>query len=74
MRRLSVNPLDPRADRQYCQNGAPANNFNVNNVKYDLDRLVEVTGIRNSSTTHPLLDGGRVPGRGEAADALMAGP
>ena len=69
-----VNPLDPRADRQYCQNGAPANNFNVNNVKYDLDRLVEVTGIRNSSTTHPLLNGGRVPGRGEAADALMAGP
>ena len=69
-----VNELDNRADRQYCQNGAPADNFNANDVKYDLDRLVEYTGVRNASTTHPLLSSGPVPGRGEAANTLLAGP
>ncbi|MCK6549748.1 cytochrome c3 family protein [Myxococcota bacterium] len=51
-----VNPLDPRADRFFCPNGAPANNFNANNVVYDLDRLVELTGVTNSCSLHPMQE------------------
>ena len=49
------NPLDPEANRQYCPNGAPADNFDANNTVYDLDRIVENTGVANSSFTHPLI-------------------
>lgn len=50
-----VNPLDANANRQYCQNGAPADNFDANNVAYDLDKVVETFGITNSSSNHPML-------------------
>ncbi len=50
------NPLDPRADRQYCPDGAPADNFDANAVVYDVDRLVEFTGVPNASTAHPFTD------------------
>lgn len=51
-----VNPLDANANRQYCVNGAPADNFDLNNVAYDLDKTVEITGVSNSSHTHPFID------------------
>lgn len=69
-----VNPLDQRADRQYCQNGAPANNFNLNNVAYDLDKATEITGISNASNSHPLLDGGFSQLRSGSLDPGMSGP
>ncbi len=50
-----VNPLDANANRQYCQNGAPADNFDANDIVYDLDKVVEDYGITNSSANHPLL-------------------
>jgi len=52
-----VNPLDNNANREYCNGNAPANNFNVNNVAYDLDKLTEYNGISNASNSHPQLDG-----------------
>lgn len=69
-----VNPLDNRADRFFCPNGAPAANFNVNNVVYDADRLVEVNGVTNSCSLHPMLDpasGGIL--RQGSLNPLMAG-
>jgi hypothetical protein len=53
-----VNPLDANANRQYCPNGAPADNFDPADVLYDLDRMVEPSGINNVSSTHPLLEQG----------------
>ena len=58
-----VNPLDNLAARQYCPNGAPADNFAANvanatnndGVFYDLDRIVENDGDANSSSAHPFL-------------------
>ena len=70
-----VNPLDNNANREYCQNGAPANNFNANNVVYDLDRVVEFNGTANSSSSHPLLGAqGPTASRGNVSNSLMAGP
>ena len=70
-----VNPLDNNANREYCQNQAPANNFNANNVVYDLDRIVEFNGTANSSSSHPLLGAqGPTANRGNVSNSLMAGP
>jgi hypothetical protein len=52
-----VNPLDNFAGREYCKGVAPAANWNVNNVAYDLDKLTEANGISNASNSHPQLDG-----------------
>lgn len=53
-----VNPLDNNANRENCNNQSPADRFNnqVNNVTYDLDRVVEVNGISNASNAHPIQD------------------
>jgi hypothetical protein len=51
-----VNPLDANANREYCNGNAPADNFDQNNVVYDLDRIVEITGQTNSSSSHPRLN------------------
>jgi hypothetical protein len=68
-----VNPLDPNANRQYCPDGAPADNFDPNNVVYDLDRLVEFNGVPNASTRHPRL---KLQGaqRVGASNGEMSGP
>lgn len=68
-----VNPLDANANRQYCPDGAPADNFDPNNVVYDLDRLVEFNGVPNSSSAHPRtkLQGAQRIG---ASNGEMAGP
>jgi hypothetical protein len=51
-----VNPLDNNANRIFCANGAPAANFNANNIVYDWDKVTEVTGVGNVSLTQPILD------------------
>ena len=51
-----VNPLDANANRFFCNNNAPADNFDANNVVYDTDRFVEVTGVTNVSSLHPMLE------------------
>lgn len=68
-----VNPLDANANRQYCPDGAPADNFDANNVVYDLDRLVEFNGVPNSSSAHPrkVLQGAQRVG---ASNSQMSGP
>lgn len=66
-----VNPLDDNANRHYCQDGAPAANFNLNNVVYDLDRIVEQSGVANSSNNHPMLNPGQ--GRPKRDGALKPG-
>jgi len=69
-----VNPLDNNANRQFC-NDAPANLFAdlVNNVTYDLDRIVEFNGIPNVGTAHPRLQLGGAQ-RGGASNSQMSGP
>jgi hypothetical protein len=70
-----VNPLDNNANRQYCLNGAPARNFNLNNVVYNLDHIVEPTGIANGSNTHPLQQqGDGTNKRGGSLNQNLSGP
>ncbi len=72
-----VNPLDARADRENCNEQAPADLFAdlVNAVVYDLDRIVQFNGVPNSSSAHPLLQDrdGRAS-RAGASNGQMAGP
>jgi hypothetical protein len=69
-----VNPLDVNPNRFYCQGNAPANIFDINNAVYQLDRVVENTGVANASSGHPLLIGGASVYRAGALDPGMAGP
>ncbi len=70
-----VNPLDDNANRQYCPDGAPAANFDPDDAVYNLDGLVEVNGIQNSSSSHPAQDVDRVRQlRGGALNAYTSGP
>lgn len=68
-----VNPLDNNAARQNCNNVAPANNFNVNNAVYNLDHIVEVTGISNAANNHPMRSFGQTK-RGGSLDPQLSGP
>jgi hypothetical protein len=68
-----VNPLDNNANRQFCNNVAPAAQFNINNAAYDLDRVVELTGANNASFTKPMLDG-YSPLRNGSQDPTLSGP
>ena len=45
--------MDANANRAHCEDGAPADNFDANNVVYDLDRIVEWGGVSNASGKHP---------------------
>ena len=70
-----VNPLDNNANRQYCPDGAPADNFDPNNVVYNLDRIVEATGISNASNNHPMKKPGQGTNkRGGALNQNLSGP
>ncbi|HEY5602861.1 MAG TPA: Ig-like domain-containing protein [Gammaproteobacteria bacterium] len=74
-----VNPLDNNANRHYCPNGAPAANFNANTVNnvavYNLDRIVEATGISNASNNHPMKNPGAGGNyRGGSLNQNMSGP
>lgn len=70
-----VNPLDNNTNRQNCNGTAPADNFNINNAAYNLDRIVETTGISNASNNHPLKrPGADTVKRGGALDQNLSGP
>jgi len=69
-----VNPLDANANRFYCPDGAPADNFDPNNAVYNLDRMVENTGVSNATIGHPLLSGFPSAHRQGSIDGPMAGP
>jgi hypothetical protein len=66
-----VNPLDQNNNRIGCEGTAPANNPNA--VFYNLDRIVEPTGVSNASTGHQYLGPG--PNlRDGALDQNLSGP
>jgi hypothetical protein len=67
------NPLDANANRFYCPNGAPADNFDPNNTVYDLDKMVEYTGVSNVSISQPMLNGFSAH-RAGSLDPNLAGP
>ncbi|NOZ52220.1 MAG: hypothetical protein GXP08_03590 [Gammaproteobacteria bacterium] len=70
-----VNPLDNNANRHYCPDGAPADNFDPNNVVYNLDRIVEATGISNASNNHPMKKPGQGTNkRGGSLNQNLSGP
>ncbi|MFN3200767.1 MAG: hypothetical protein ACE366_20380 [Bradymonadia bacterium] len=69
-----VNPLDPNANRQYCPDGAPADNFDANDVVYDTDRLVEINGASNVSSAHPIMVDNPPVQRFGASNPEMSGP
>lgn len=70
-----VNELDDNANRAYCPDGAPADNFDANNVVYNLDGLVEANGVSNTSSAHPARDPERVQRlRVGASNSRTAGP
>lgn len=73
-----LNALDNNANRQFCNGVAPAVFFANNNINdfvvYDLDKMVEPTGVANSSSAYPLLAGGTSLNRIGARDPFLAGP
>ncbi len=69
-----VNPVDNNANRFFCQGNAPADIFDINNVAYDLDRIVEPTGVQNSSTAHPMLEATFTQLRSGALQPNISGP
>ena len=70
-----VNPLDNNNNREYCNGTAPADNFDTNNAVYNLDRIVEATGISNASNNHPLKQpGAGIVKRGGALNQNLSGP
>lgn len=69
------NPLDNNADRHYCPDGAPAANFDANDVVYNLDGIVEANGISNTSSSQPAIDAARTGTlRVGARNPAMSGP
>jgi len=68
-----VNPLDANANRENCNNAAPADNFDPNNVIYNLDRVVEATGVSNASNNHPIKVNGNNK-RGGSLNPGLSGP
>ena len=53
-----VNPLDDNDDRVGCDGTAPADNFDLNRVVFDLDRIVTETGASTGSNSHPMATPG----------------
>ena len=67
-----VNPLDVNAQRRGCFQ-APASNFDLGRVVFNLDRLVDENGVSNASSNHMLLESGALL-RDGSADPNLAGP
>lgn len=71
----AVNPLDTEINRYGCNGVAPASNFDLNRVVYNLDRIVEPSGITNGSNNHPMADPAALPNLREGAlDPMLSGP
>ncbi|MBL8856971.1 MAG: hypothetical protein JNL28_00485 [Planctomycetes bacterium] len=70
-----VNPLDTHTDRKGTDNVPPSTVFDPARVYYDLDRIVQASGVANGSNNHTFLDPNVGPSlRDGATDAHMAGP
>jgi len=72
-----TNPLDADTERFDCNFQAPADNFDPLdlNVMYNLDKIVEPTGVSNGSNTHQMLDPGSGPNlRDGSTDPNFSGP
>jgi hypothetical protein len=78
-----VNPLDNDPNRRGTDNNpanpeqrvAPSTVFDPARVFYDLDRIVEPTGVANGSNNHTFLNPAVGPAlRDGATDPQMAGP
>lgn len=70
-----VNPLDDDADRKGAGGVAPNTVFDPSRVRFNLDRIVQPTGVANGSNNHPLLEPGVGPNlRDGALDPNMSGP
>ncbi|MCA8942025.1 MAG: hypothetical protein KDB80_05635 [Planctomycetes bacterium] len=70
-----VNPLDQDDERKGCDDGAPADHFNLANVRFNMDRIVESDGSSNASNNHALLAPGVGPfQRDGAANQNLSGP
>mgnify|MGYP003859691489 CR=1 FL=1 len=70
-----VNPLDTHTDRKGTDNVPPSTVFDPLRVYYDLDRIVQPSGIANGSNNHVFLDPLVGPSlRDGATDPTMAGP
>jgi hypothetical protein len=77
-----VNPLDTDADRKGCYSDpvnfvgvSPLSIFDLANVRYDLDRIVEASGVANGSNNHAWLNPAIGPSlRDGATDPELAGP
>ncbi len=71
----AVNPLDTNANRIGSNGVAPASSWDPADVRIDLDRIVEPSGVPNGSNNHPLLSPNPVPLlRDGAPDPNMCGP
>jgi hypothetical protein len=68
-----VNPLDARPDRPGCE-GTAVDRFTDGTMVYDLDRVVERTGVENTGPTRPMAFGVAAIRRDGADDPLRAGP
>ncbi len=66
-----INPLDQDDERKGCED-APANNFNLANVAFNLDRIVNQAGIPQGSNNHAMMDG-QASGMRDG-DPRMSGP
>ena len=69
-----VNPLDNNANRQNCNGNAPADIFDLNNVVYDLDRIVQENGVPNAGSANPMINPRGAQLRAGATNAQMSGP
>lgn len=73
-----VNPLDTHTDRKGTDNVPPSTVFDPNRVFYDLDRIVQPSGVANGSNAHAWVDStvaATAPAlRDGATDPDMAGP
>ncbi|HLU40014.1 MAG TPA: hypothetical protein VK081_11545 [Planctomycetota bacterium] len=70
-----VNPLDTNANRVGAEGIAPANNFDLQRVALNLDKIVRPDGFPLASNAHPLFAPGQGPNRRDGApDPNMCGP
>lgn len=74
-----INPLDNNPDRKGCNERTPAQNFQLlkqgqDIVKYNLDKMVEWSGVSNASCSNPMLSGSDSSLRDGANHADMCGP
>jgi len=70
-----VNDLDEDDDRKGCGGVSPKDQFDLANVRYNLDRIVDENGRSMGSNNHPMQDPGQGPNlRDGAENPNLSGP